>query len=101
MLEQVTLLRREDVRRMMADKKITSEAEAAEEVLAYMAQTKPELGLVQRAIAAIRNWLREKVHREGFRQDAEGLVTRVTGAGLTDADFVTYLQVKYGALYGV
>ncbi|WP_422097471.1 PLxRFG domain-containing protein [Variovorax sp.] len=31
---------------------------AAEEVLAEMAQTKPEIGLVRRAIAAIRSWLR-------------------------------------------
>jgi hypothetical protein len=34
---------------------------AAEEVLAELAQTKPELGLVQRAIAAIRTWLRNNV----------------------------------------
>lgn len=34
---------------------------AAEEVLAELAQTKPELGLVKRAIAAIRTWLRENV----------------------------------------
>lgn len=32
---------------------------AAEEVLAELAQTRPELGIVQRAIAAIRAWLRE------------------------------------------
>jgi hypothetical protein len=31
---------------------------AAEEVLAEMAQTKPEIGFVRRAIAAIRSWLR-------------------------------------------
>jgi hypothetical protein len=34
---------------------------AAEEVLADMAQNKPELGFVQRAIAAIRTWLRDNV----------------------------------------
>ena len=32
--------------------------QAAEEVLAYMAQNQPELGFVQRAIAAIRQWLK-------------------------------------------
>lgn len=32
---------------------------AAEEVLAEMAQTRPELGVVRRAIAAVRTWLRE------------------------------------------
>ena len=34
---------------------------AAEEVLAEMAQTRPEIGFVQRAIAAIRTWLRENI----------------------------------------
>lgn len=34
---------------------------AAEEVLAEMAQTKPELGFVKRAVAAIRTWLRNNV----------------------------------------
>lgn len=34
---------------------------AAEEVLAEMAQTRPEIGFVQRAIAAIRTWLRNNV----------------------------------------
>ncbi len=52
-------------------------------------------------LAPVKNWLREKVHREGYRTDAESLVTRVTGAGLTDDDFISYLKVKYGALYGI
>jgi hypothetical protein len=34
---------------------------AAEEVLAELAQTKPEIGYVQRAVAAIRAWLRQNV----------------------------------------
>lgn len=34
---------------------------AAEEVLAEMAQTRPNIGIVQRAIAAIRTWLRKNV----------------------------------------
>ncbi|XXF76821.1 carboxypeptidase M32 [Myxococcaceae bacterium GXIMD 01537] len=49
----------------------------------------------------LRDWLREAVHREGYRQPAEALVRKVTGAGLTDADFLAYLKDKYGALYGV
>ncbi len=55
----------------------------------------------QGELAPVKNWLREKVHREGFRLDAEALVTRITGAGLTDDDFVSYLKLKYGALYGI
>ncbi|THJ32423.1 hypothetical protein E8K88_12040 [Lampropedia aestuarii] len=35
--------------------------EAAEEVLAFMAQEQPEIGFVRRAVAAIRSWLRENV----------------------------------------
>ena len=38
-----------------------SRLKAAEEVLAEMAQTRPELGWVKRAVAAIRSWLREHV----------------------------------------
>lgn len=49
--------------------------QAAEEVLAEMAQTRPEIGFVQRAIAAIRNWLRAHV---------PGLQTM----SLTDADVI-------------
>jgi carboxypeptidase Taq len=52
-------------------------------------------------LSPVKNWLREKVHREGFRQDAEALVTRVTGAGLRDDDFISYLKEKYGSLYGI
>lgn len=52
-------------------------------------------------LAPVKNWLREKVHREGFRVDAEPLVTRVTGQGLSDDAFISYLKVKYGALYGI
>ena len=49
--------------------------EAAEEVLAEMAQTAPGSGFVQRAISAIRNWLRANV--PGFK-----------GLALTDADII-------------
>lgn len=52
-------------------------------------------------LSPVLRWLREKVHREGYRSEAEALVTRVTGEGLTDADFVAYLREKYGALYGL
>lgn len=49
----------------------------------------------------VRDWLRARVHREGWRLDAEPLVTRITGAGLTDEDFVFLLREKYGALHGI
>ncbi|MFZ5443804.1 MAG: carboxypeptidase M32 [Myxococcota bacterium] len=58
-------------------------------------------GLTKGDLAPVKNWLRAKVHREGFRVDAEALVTRVTGKGLSDDAFISYLKVKYGALYGI
>lgn len=48
---------------------------AAEEVLAYMAQNSPELGWVQRAIAAIRTWARDNI--PGFSK-----------MGLSDAEII-------------
>lgn len=65
-LKQVAALRRADVAAMakrygldMNDE--TQRLQAAEEVLAHLAQTNPKNGFVQRAIAAIRKWLRENV----------------------------------------
>jgi hypothetical protein len=49
--------------------------DAAEEVLAELSQVRPDIGFVQRAIAAIRNWLRANV--PGFKRLA-----------LTDADII-------------
>ena len=49
----------------------------------------------------LRDWLREQIHREGFRNLAEDLMTRVTGHGIRDDDFIRYLSEKYSALYGV
>jgi len=60
-----------------------------------------ETSIADGELGPIKRWLREKVHRDGFRTDAESLITRVTGQGLTDDDFVSYLKVKYGALYGI
>ncbi len=52
-------------------------------------------------LAPVRGWLRAHVHRHGFLDDAETVVRNATGAGLTDEDFISYLQVKYAALYGI
>jgi carboxypeptidase Taq len=48
--------------------------------------------------APLRTWLRTQVHHQGARLDAEDLVHKVTGRGLTDTDFIAYLRTKYGAL---
>ncbi|HET6440248.1 MAG TPA: carboxypeptidase M32 [Anaeromyxobacter sp.] len=46
-------------------------------------------------LGSLRRWLGEKVHSVGRRQSAEEIVRAATGAGLTDADFRTYLEGKY------
>ncbi|MDY7232014.1 carboxypeptidase M32 [Hyalangium rubrum] len=63
----------------------------------------PELtGHIRRGeLLPLRDWLRDNIHREGYRVPAEELIRKVTGQGLTDADFLSYLKGKYGALYGV
>lgn len=65
-LQQVAGLRRADVAAKAREYGLDMNDErsrlmAAEEVLAEMAQTSPELGFVQRAIAAIRTWLRKNI----------------------------------------
>ncbi|MFY1830558.1 carboxypeptidase M32 [Myxococcus fulvus] len=57
--------------------------------------------LRQGRMLSLRDWLRERVHRHGFRLPAEERMRVVTGQGLTDADFLTHLRSKYGALYGI
>jgi hypothetical protein len=65
-LEQIVALRKSDV--LAKAKQYGLDAnnpahllEAAEEVLATMAQTNPSIGFVKRAVAAIRTWLRKNV----------------------------------------
>lgn len=65
-LDQIVLMRKEQVRAKAVEYGLRgvdklSARVAAEEVLAEMAQTTPELHFVQRAIAAIRTWLRRNV----------------------------------------
>src|SRR5205085_6396404 len=42
-------------------------------------------------LLALRDWLRQRIHREGYRYPAEELIQRVCGRGLTDDDFIRYL----------
>ncbi len=51
--------------------------------------------LRQGDLLSVRDWLRRNIHAEGYRYDAEALITRVTGAGLSDAPFLRYLESKY------
>ena len=79
-LDQVIKLRRKDVQAKAQEYGLDMDnpkhaGYAAEEVLAELAQSRPDLGFVQRAIAAIRNFLR--THVPGFKV-----------LELTDADIV-------------
>jgi carboxypeptidase Taq len=57
--------------------------------------------LARGELLPVRNWLRERVHNQGYRFEAEDVIRSVTGQGLTDADFVESLRGKYSSLYGV
>ena len=60
-----------------------------------------EQDLASGDLRGLQGWLRKNVHAPGYRLPAEERVRAVTGEGLTDRDFVSYLRGKYGALYGV
>lgn len=65
-LEQIVAVRSQDVRRKAEEYGLDYESpkqrlDAAEEVLAEWAQTRPELGYVRRAVAAVRTWMRRHV----------------------------------------
>lgn len=65
-LNQIVAVRRGEVRSKAAEYGLDYEnpaqrLQAAEEVLAEWAQTRPEMGYVRRAVAAIRTWLRQHV----------------------------------------
>lgn len=70
-LKTVALLRAKDVQSKLSEYGMTdmpkNRLRAAEEVLARMAQTHPELPVVKRAIAAIRNALRPVFERLGIK----------------------------------
>ena len=52
-------------------------------------------------LSKVTRWLRAKVHAEGYRLEAEALVERITGEGLTDRDFIAALKSRYTGLYGI
>jgi len=52
-------------------------------------------------LTVVTRWLREKIHSQGSRHDAEELVARICGHGLRDDDLIEYLKAKYSQLCGV
>lgn len=57
-------------------------------------------GLLERGqFATLREWLRRHVHRHGRRHSPAELCKLVTGAPLSAAPFLAYLEQKLGAVY--
>jgi carboxypeptidase Taq len=50
---------------------------------------------------ALREWLRERVHRFGRTVDPSDVVHRATGSALDPEPLLEHLEAKYGALYDV
>lgn len=46
-------------------------------------------------------WLREHVHRHGRKFLPKEILVRVTGSPLTPEPYLTYLQTKFGEIYGI
>ena len=51
--------------------------------------------------ATLLGWLRKNVHRHGRKFTPNELMVRATGKPLTAAPWITYVQRKFGALYGL
>jgi carboxypeptidase Taq len=45
-------------------------------------------------------WVREKIHRQGSKYEAQELVKQVTGSKIDAAPYLRYLTGKYGQIYG-
>jgi carboxypeptidase Taq len=52
-------------------------------------------------LTALKTWLNQKIHRWGRTFTADQLARRVTGRALSPEPFLSYLENKYGELYGV
>ncbi len=46
-------------------------------------------------LTVLRDWLRREIHQQGYLLPAEELVKQVTGRGLTEDNFLSYLKGKY------
>ncbi len=50
---------------------------------------------------ALLGWLREHIHRHGRKFFAKDLVKRATGGELSPEPYLSYLQEKFGEIYGI
>jgi carboxypeptidase Taq len=72
-------------------------------LLAALRREMPDLDkqIERGELRVVTRWLREKIHSQGSRYDAEELIQRVCGHGLRDDDFIGHLKKKYSELYDV
>jgi carboxypeptidase Taq len=52
-------------------------------------------------LTALREWLRENVHRHGSKWGAGEVLERVTGAPISVGPFISYLKGKVGGIYAL
>jgi len=57
--------------------------------------------MVRGEFGALRGWLGENVHRHGSRYDPDELVERATGRQPDAVPYLSYLEGKFGELYGL
>ena len=62
-------------------------------------QPDTERNIGQGNFAPVKNWLNEKIHRQGRLYSPQELVQRVTGEALNPDYFVDYLKRKYSGVY--
>lgn len=64
-------------------------------------QSDTERNIGRGNFAPIKNWLNEKIHRQGRLYSPQELVQRVTGEALNPDYFVDYLKRKYSEVYNL
>ena len=57
--------------------------------------------IVRGEFMPLREWLRENIHCHGKRYSATELIERVTGKPPSSEAFLTYIETKFGELYGL
>ncbi|MER2512456.1 MAG: carboxypeptidase M32 [Nitrosomonas ureae] len=62
-------------------------------------QPDTEMNIATGNFAPIKDWLNEKIHRQGRLYTPQELVQRVTGEALSPDHFIHYLTTKYSEIY--
>jgi len=50
---------------------------------------------------ALREWLRDNIHRYGAKFEPQELMQRVTGSKIDSTPYMRYLQTKFSKIYGL